>query len=149
MNRLLPLLAITLCLAVATASARSRTIVSFPFRNTGTGADPWTVMLTRDILLASPQWTDPAASEPPFPPDKAIQIALDVARSLGVNVGISTLSIEKTTLFETSRWYYEITMEGDPAGILKRNGCDKIYILMDGTRLKPSPGRLEPVYEKK
>ncbi len=51
--------------------------------------------------------------------------------------GISTLSIEKTTLFETNRWYYEITMEGDPAGILKRNGCDKIYILMDGTRLKP------------
>lgn len=148
MNRLLPLLAILLCLAVATASARSRTIVSFPFQNTGTVADPWTVMLTRDVLLASPQWTDPAASEPPFPPDKAIQIALDVARSLGVTTGISTLSIEKTTLFETNRWYYEITMEGDPAGILKRNGCDKIYILMDGTRLKPSPGRLEPVYEK-
>ncbi len=147
MNRLLPLLALMLCLAMATASARSRTLVSFPFQNTGTGADPWTIMLTRDVLLASPEWTDPAASEPPFPPDKAIQIALDAARSLGVNSGISGLRIEKTTLFETSRWYYEITMEGDPAGILKRNGCDKIYILMDGTRLKPSPGRLDAVYE--
>ncbi|PTX96757.1 hypothetical protein DB345_06130 [Spartobacteria bacterium LR76] len=148
MNRLLPLLAIMVCLALATASARSRTIVSFPFQNTGTGADPWTVMLDRDVLLASPQWTDPAASEPPFPPDKAIQIALDVAHSLSATTGISLLSINKTTLYETSLWYYEITMEGDPAGILKRNGCDKIYILMDGTRLKPSPGRLDAVYEK-
>ncbi len=131
------------------ATAGSKILKSIPIETTGTMSQPWTVMADREVIMATPSWVDPTASEPPLAPEIAIRKAEEFIRTKGFEKLVASLRVTVCDVFSPKKWYYVATYQGDRESLLNNIGCDSVVILMDGTILNPVEGRLAPVYERR